>query len=107
MNPEWQGGKKDERLYRKVRAEKQQVIRKKYDLLKGHLNERGRRLWAASEAISFGYGGIRALSEALEMSTKTGIQGRRELQGESPEEPGSGVVTRGRQRRAGGGRINE
>ena len=40
MNPEWQGGKKDERLYRKVRAEKQQVIRKKYDLLKGHLNER-------------------------------------------------------------------
>ena len=104
MNPEWQGGKKDERLYRKVRTEKQQVIRQKDDLLKGHLNERGRRLWAASEAISFGPGGIRAVSEALEMSPKTVIQGRRELQGESPDERGGRVVTRGRQRRPGGGR---
>ena len=104
MNPEWQGGKKDERLYRKVRAEKQQGIRQKYDLLKGHLKERGRRLWAASEALSFGAGGIRAVSEALEMSPKTVIQGRRELQGESPDERGGREVTRGRQRRPGGGR---
>ena len=50
-----------------------------------HLNERG-RLWAGSEAISFGQGGIRAVAEALAMSQKTVIQGRRELEGKSPQE---------------------
>ena len=64
VDPEWQGGKKEQRLYRKVRAEKQKVIRKKYDV----------------------------------------IQGRRELEGKSPGKPGEGVLTGGRQRRAGGGR---
>ena len=83
---EWQGGKKDQRLYRKVRAEKQKVIRKEYDVIQAHLNERGRRLWAGSEAISFGQGGIRAVAEALAMSQKTVIQGRRELEGKSPQE---------------------
>ena len=104
VDPEWQGGKKDQRLYRKVRAEKQKVIRKKYDVIQAHLNERGRRLWAGSEAISFGQGGIRAVAEALAMSQKTVIQGRRELEGKSPGKPGEGVLTGGRQRRAGGGR---
>ena len=33
VDPEWQGGKKEQRLYRKVRAEKQKVIRKKYDVI--------------------------------------------------------------------------
>ena len=103
-DPEWQGGKKDQRLYRKVRAEKQRVIRKKYDVIQAHLKERGRRLWAASEAISFGQGGIRAVAEALEMSQKTVIQGRREREGKTPGEPGEGVLTGGRQRRAVGGR---
>ena len=104
VDPEWQGGKKEQRLYRKVRAEKQKVIRKKYDVIQAHLNERGRRLWAGSEAISFGQGGIRAVAEALAMSQKTVIQGRRELEGKSPGKPGEGVLTGGRQRRAGGGR---
>ena len=38
------------------------------------------------------------------MSQKTVIQGRRELEGKSPGKPGEGVLTGGRQRRAGGGR---
>ena len=104
VDPEWQGGKKEQRLYRKVRAEKQKVIRKKYDVIQAHLNERGRRLWAGSEAISFGQGGIRAVAETLAMSQKAVIQGRRELEGKSPGKPGEGVLTGGRQRRAGGGR---
>ena len=49
MDREWEGGKKDERLYRKVRAEKQKIIREKYDRLKLFLDERSRRLWAAKE----------------------------------------------------------
>ena len=64
----WEGGKKDERLYRKVRAEMQKVVREKYDRLKPFLDERGRRLWAANEAIAFGQGGIRAVAEAVRRS---------------------------------------
>ena len=45
VDPEWQGGKKDQRLYRKVRAEKQKVIRKKYDVIQAHLT----RISALSE----------------------------------------------------------
>ena len=44
------------------------------------------------------------MAEALAMSQKTVIQGRRELEGKSPGKPGEGVLTGGRQRRAGGGR---
>ena len=60
------------------------------------------RLWAANEALSFGRGGVRAVAEALAISAKTIMQGKRELQGPSPH-PDS-VVVGGRQRRPGGGR---
>ncbi len=82
---DWQGGRKDGRLYRKVRAEMQRVIREKYERLKGCLDERARRLWAGSEAITFGRGGIRAVAEAMEISQQVVIAGSRELKGESPE----------------------
>ena len=106
MDREWEGGKKDERLYRKVRAEKQKRIREKYDRLKPFLDERSRRLWAANEAIAFGQGGIRATSEALEMSPRTVIDGKRELKGEfeGEEESEATPLSAGRQRRPGGGR---
>jgi Rhodopirellula transposase DDE domain len=104
MDREWEGGKKDERLYRKVRAEKQKRIREKYDRLKAFLGERSRRLWAANEAIAFGQGGIRAIAEALEMSPQTVIDGRRELMGEVESEDDDEPLPPGRQRRPGGGR---
>jgi len=100
-NQDWQGGKKDERLYGKVRAEKQKVIRKKYDQIKMFLDERSRRLWAANEANAFGEGGVRGVAEALEMSRMTVIEGRRELQGAIE---GRDWAALGRQRRPGGGR---
>jgi hypothetical protein len=101
--PPWQGGKHDPRLYRSVRAEKQTLIREKYEQLRPHLEERGRRLWAATEAIAFGYGGIRAVAEALRMSPTTLIQGVRELTGAGGGEAGLAPPP-GRQRRPGGGR---
>ena len=101
---DWQGGRKEERLYRKVRAEKQKVIREKYDRLKPFLDEPGRRLWAGNEAVAFGKGGIRAVSEALEMSPQTVIDGKRELKGELEDEDDSEPLPAGRQRRPGGGR---
>lgn len=100
---DWRGGKEEKlRLYWKVREQQKQLVREKYERLKSHLGERGRRLWAANEALSFGLGGIRAVAEALAMSTMTILQGKRELEAPASS-AGSGVVG-GRQRRRGGGR---
>jgi len=78
---DWQGGHQEKlRLYWKVREKRKQPVREKYERLKPHLEERGKRLWAANEALSFGPGGMRAVAEALEMSTKTILEGKRELQ---------------------------
>ena len=102
VGSDWQGGKRDERLYRDVRAEMQRVIREKYERLRPYFDERARRLWAGSEAITFGRGCIRAVAEALDVSAEVVIEGSRELSGKltgtrSPAPPG-------RQRRSGGGR---
>lgn len=61
------------------------------------LDERGRRRWAATEAISLGWGGIAAVAVATGMSDRTIRNGIRELTG--PDELGPD-----RQRRPGGGR---
>lgn len=99
----WRGGRQEkQRLYWRVREEGKQAVREKYERLKPHLGERGRRLWAANEALSFGPGGIRAVAEALQMSSMTILQGKQELQAK-PCRVDSDVV-RGRQRRPGGGR---
>ena len=99
----WRGGKEEHlRLYWKVREKRKQVVREKYERLEPHLAERGRRLWVANEALSFGAGGVRAVAEALQISTNTILQGKRELQSE-PSVANREVV-RGRQRRPGGGR---
>jgi len=102
VDREWEGSKKDQRLYQKVRAEKQKRIRERYDRLKAFLDERSRRLWAANEAVAFGQGGIRAVAEALGMSPRTVMDGSRELKSDGGAE--EKTVAPGRQRRPGGGR---
>jgi Rhodopirellula transposase DDE domain len=100
---DWRGGKEERlRLYWKVREERKQVIREKYERLQPHFGERGTRLWAANEALSFGRGGVRAVAEALAISAKTIMQGKRELQ--SPPHRWESDPVGGRQRRPGGGR---
>jgi hypothetical protein len=102
MESDWQGSKKDRRLYARVRAEKQAVIGEKYQRLRPYLDERGRRLWAGGEAISFGKGGIRAVAEVLGISQQVVIAGSRELRSETKQ--GAAPAKLGRQRRPGGGR---
>lgn len=99
---DWKGGKQEERLYSAVRAESQRVIREKYERLRPYLDERARRLWAGSEAVTYGRGGIRAVAEALEISPEVVIAGSRELRGEL--KGGGTPAPLGRQRRPGGGR---
>ena len=74
-----------------------QGLEVKFNSLVGDLDERGRRRWAASEAIALGYGGITAVARATGMSDRTIRDGIRELHSDSP-------LPSGRQRRRGGGR---
>ena len=76
-------------------------ISEKYEALRGTLNERARRLWAATEARSLGRGGIAAVIEATGMSSRTVHKGLKDLEaGKS----GGEVLAPGRIRRPGGGR---
>src|SRR5208282_4215312 len=75
--------------------EQEAIIRAKYDALKGLLNERVRRLWAATESRSIGYGGDTLVANATGLARGTIRSGREEL------ERGDGVEG---QRRPGGGR---
>ncbi|MGZ6639380.1 MAG: ISAzo13 family transposase [Solirubrobacteraceae bacterium] len=73
------------------------VIGEKFRALAGELNERQRRLWAASEARAAGRGGIVATARAMGIAVDTIRKGMAEL--ESGER-----LERGRVRRRGGGR---
>ena len=72
-------------------------IRGKYRALIDELDERGRRRWAATEAVSLGWGGIAAVAVATGISDRTVRNGIQELKTGSPQ-----LGTR--QRRPGGGR---
>ncbi len=73
------------------------AIRERYLLLKGTLDERSRRLWAAAEVKTAGWGGFNAVVRATGISSRTLSKGLKEL--ESGEAPPPGRI-----RRSGGGR---
>jgi hypothetical protein len=54
-------------------------LKAKFDSLAPHLNERLTRIWAATEAIALGRGGITEVSKATGLSPKTIRVGIREL----------------------------
>jgi len=63
------------------------AIAERYRLMAAQLNERQRRALAASEARTFGYGGIAAAARACELAENTVRKGLRELD-EQPLEAG-------------------
>ncbi|HEX9584983.1 MAG TPA: ISAzo13 family transposase [Gammaproteobacteria bacterium] len=80
----------------------EEQIREQYRLIRDCLDERGRREWAASEAMALGYGGIARVHRGTGIVPSTIGKGLRELRerdalGAPPEEPR-------RVRRPGGGR---
>ena len=70
----------------------EEVIARKYQMLQSELNERQRRLWAASEAQCLDYGGISIVSRATGLSRPTIRKGISELK--SPEQLPEGRVRR-------------
>jgi hypothetical protein len=77
------------------------AIRDKYETLRPELDEKARRLWAATEANSIGHGGIRAVSKATGLAVSTIRIGQAEIQRSSKFH--KGPETR-RIRRKGAGR---
>lgn len=72
-------------------------IRQRWLIVAGSLDERSRRLWAAAEAKTHGYGGIAAVVRATGLSDATVRRGIKEsVAGDAP--------AAGRVRRGGGGR---
>mgnify|MGYP003429046113 CR=1 FL=1 len=72
-------------------------IELKFNSLVGDLDERGKRRWAATEAMALGRGGIVAVATATGLSDRTIRTGIIELRSENP-------VSSGRQRKPGAGR---
>ena len=58
-------------------------IRAKFEVLRPHLDERRRRLWAAAEAMVLGRGGITAVATATGLERKTIRAGIGELEASS------------------------
>ena len=72
------------------------AIRERFAALSRHLSERDRRLWAASEALAAGYGGIAAVLAATGIAASTIGRGLKEL-------ASADTLDVGRVRRRGGG----
>jgi len=75
----------------------EEIITRKFYALKSEFNERQRRLWAASEAMSLGRGGVSIVARATGISRPTITMGIRELEGGEH-------LAENRVRREGGGR---
>jgi hypothetical protein len=73
------------------------TLRDKYRALAPALSERGRRIWAATEAKAAGYGGVALVARTTGLAASTIIRGRRELESKK-------VLPPDRIRRPGGGR---
>jgi hypothetical protein len=91
------------------------TVRQKYEMLRASMDEQMRRLWAASEALTLGWGGVTLVAEATGMARKTICAGIREIKQlgmvpttpvtpQAPEFSPSRAQWRNRIRRPGGGR---
>ena len=77
-------------------------IKERFECLQPTLTERSRRLFAGSEALAFGYGGIAAVSRATSLSPQTVRRGLKECH--QIESSGAPSLDPSRSRRKGGGR---
>ena len=62
-----------------VSPELTQALSKKFELLQSEFDERSRRLWAATEAIAIGHGGVKTVARATGIAESTIRIGKKEL----------------------------
>lgn len=77
----------------------EQIIKEKYCKMLPYLNERSKRIWAATEAESYGWGGISVVNQATGISRVTITEGLKELELNNQSKLPSGMI-----RKHGGGR---
>jgi hypothetical protein len=82
-----------------IASTQEQAIKAKYEALKPELDERARRLWAATEARSLGHGGIATVARATGLAASTVRHGKQELMS-----PSTSLDVRRRIRHQGAGR---
>ncbi len=91
------------------------TVRQKYEMLRASMDERMKRLWAASEAITLGRGGVTLVARATGMAPRRICAGMRDIEQQgmtpttpatpqAPESSPSRVQWSNRIRRPGGGR---
>jgi Rhodopirellula transposase DDE domain len=71
------------------------AIKIRYEAVRPVLDERGRRRFAAAEALAAGWGGIAAVSAATGIARSTIGYGLRELRGEAPDSALGGIRRQG------------
>jgi hypothetical protein len=71
------------------------AIKLRYEALSPVLDERGRRRFAAAEALAAGWGGIAAVCEATGIARSTIGYGLRELRGDAPDSALGGIRRKG------------
>jgi Rhodopirellula transposase DDE domain len=71
------------------------AIKLRYEALSPVLDERGRRRFAAAEALAAGWGGIAAVCEATGIARSTIGYGLRELRGDAPDSALRGIRRKG------------
>ena len=77
--------------------DKTKDIKAKFSTIKEVFNERSTRIWAASEAISLGHGGVKTLHKATGLAESTILRGKKEILNKD-------VIEKDRIRRRGAGR---
>ena len=77
-------------------------LRTRFERIQGSLNERGRRLFAAAEALAIGWGGVALVARATGMAPSTIGEGKKEVR--AIEQLRATPLAPTRSRRAGGGR---
>jgi hypothetical protein len=71
------------------------AIKLRYEALSPMLDERGRRRFAAAEALAAGWGGLAAVCEATGIARSTIGYGLRELRGQAPDSALGGIRRKG------------
>jgi hypothetical protein len=87
-----------------IHATMVQSIHDKFTVMSPELDERSRRLWAASEALSLPYGGITAVAQATGLAVSTIRIGLRELRSGTQQRLTDRIPAIRRIRSQGGGR---
>jgi hypothetical protein len=78
----------------------EQLVKDKYTKFARNLNERFKRLWAASEALAFGQGGVNVLHQVTGLSQSTIYLGIKELEKGLLEKNTEGIRQKGAGRKS-------